>query len=53
MLAEGHNMKAIAYRFLLSPKTIEAHRANLMTKLKVNDLTELTRLAIHEGVAKN
>lgn len=53
LLAEGHNVKDIAYRFSLSPKTIEAHRANLMTKLKVDNLAELTRLAIREGVSKN
>lgn len=45
LLAEGHNVKEIAFRFSLSPKTIEAHRANLMAKLKVDNLAELTRRA--------
>ncbi len=52
LLAEGHTTKEIAGRFSLSPKTIEAHRVNLMTKLKVDNLAELTRLALREGIAK-
>ncbi len=52
-LAEGHNVKDIALSFGLSPKTVEAHRANLMAKLKVDNLADLTRLALREGLAKN
>jgi DNA-binding NarL/FixJ family response regulator len=52
LLAEGHTAKEIAVRFSLSPKTIEAHRVNLMTKLKVDNLADLTRLALREGMAK-
>lgn len=52
-LAEGHNFKDIALSFSLSPETVEAHRANLMAKLKVDNLADLTRLALREGLAKN
>ncbi len=52
-LAEGHNVKDIAFNFGLSPKTVEAHRANLMAKLKVDNLADLTRLALREGLAKS
>jgi DNA-binding NarL/FixJ family response regulator len=52
MLAEGHSVKDIAFSFELSPKTIESHRMNLMAKLQVDNLADLTRLAVREGLAK-
>jgi len=52
MLAEGQSVKEIAYRLGISPKTIETHRANLMRKLKVDNLADLTRLAVREGFAQ-
>ena len=51
--AEGHSVKEIALSFGLSPKTVEAHGASLMAKLKVDNLADLTRLALREGLAKN
>lgn len=52
MLAEGHSVKEIAFRFENSPKTIETHRMNLMAKLEVHNLADLTRLAVREGWVK-
>jgi DNA-binding NarL/FixJ family response regulator len=52
LLAEGHSTKEIAFKFNLSPKTIESHRLNLMAKLMVDNLADLTRLAVREGMAK-
>jgi len=52
VLAEGQSVKEIAYRLGISPKTIETHRANLMRKLKVDNLADLTRLAVREGFAQ-
>ena len=52
MLAEGQSVKEIAFRFDLSPKTVESHRMNLMAKLKVDNLADLTRLAVREGLAQ-
>jgi DNA-binding NarL/FixJ family response regulator len=34
----------------LSVKTVETHRANIYSKLKVRDRVELTRYAIREGL---
>ncbi len=51
-LAEGHSVKDIAFSFGLSPKTIETHRMNLMAKLQLDNLADLTRLAMREGLAK-
>jgi len=50
LFAEGHGTKEIAFRLHLSPKTVEAHRLNLFAKLKVNNVIELTRIAIKEGL---
>lgn len=40
-LANGHSMKSIAKLLYLSPHTIDSHRMNLCTKLKVKRTTEL------------
>lgn len=52
LLAEGQNVKTIAFRLDLSPKTIESHRMNLMAKLQVDNLADLTRVAVREGMAR-
>lgn len=44
-LAEGLPNKTIAYDLGISPRTVEIHRANLMTKLDVRSLSEALRLA--------
>jgi two-component system, NarL family, response regulator LiaR len=50
LFAEGHGTKEIAFRLHLSPKTVEVHRLNLFSKLKVGSTVELTRIAIKEGL---
>ena len=49
-LAEGRTTKEAATDLALSPKTVETHRSNIMTKLNVNSLAELTKYAIREGL---
>lgn len=44
-LARGLPNKTIAYDLGISPRTVEIHRANLMTKLGVRSLSEALRLA--------
>lgn len=44
-LAEGLPNKTIAYDLGISPRTVEIHRANLMTKLEARSLSEALRLA--------
>jgi two-component system, LuxR family, response regulator FixJ len=44
-LAKGLPNKTIAYDLGISPRTVEIHRANLMTKLGVRSLSEALRLA--------
>jgi len=50
LLAEGLATKEIAGRLNLSAKTVESHRASLMSKLEINSIAELTRFAIREGL---
>jgi DNA-binding NarL/FixJ family response regulator len=50
LLAEGHSTREIAEVLVLSTKTIETHRANLMNKLDIHNLPDLTRYAIRKGV---
>lgn len=50
LVAEGHTNNAIAEILKISVKTVEKHRANLMTKLEVNDLASLIRESIRQGL---
>jgi two-component system response regulator FixJ len=42
--------KSIAYDLAISPRTVEVHRANVMTKMGAKSLPELVRMAIAAGV---
>jgi DNA-binding NarL/FixJ family response regulator len=50
LLAEGLTPKAIAHRLVISPKTVENHRANLMTKLNLHTTLELVHYAARLGL---
>lgn len=50
LIAEGKNTKEIAYSLKVSPKTIDSHRQNIMKKLKLCSVAELTKFAIREGL---
>ncbi len=50
LLAEGRNSLEIADRLHLSVKTIQTHRRNIMEKLNLHNLAELTKYAIREGL---
>ena len=50
LISEGHTNKAIARTLRISVKTVEKHRANLMSKLDVHNLAGLIRLAIRHGL---
>jgi DNA-binding NarL/FixJ family response regulator len=49
-IAHGENTKAVASLLHVSPKTIEAHRRNLMRKLGLHTVAGLTRYAIRHGL---
>ncbi|HKP44974.1 MAG TPA: response regulator transcription factor [Pyrinomonadaceae bacterium] len=50
LIAEGRNTKQIALALDISVKTVETHRAALMTRLGVNDIAGLVRYALKTGV---
>ena len=50
-LVRGHPNKTIAYDLDISPRTVEIHRANLMTKLSVASLSEALRIAFAAGLS--
>lgn len=49
-LAQGFPNKTIAYDLGISARTVEVHRANLMTKLDVRSLSEALRIAFAAGL---
>ncbi|MFG3308539.1 response regulator [Streptomyces wuyuanensis] len=50
LVAEGHTSKEIGDLLVISAKTVERHRANLLQKLGLRDRVELTRYAIRTGL---
>ena len=50
MLAEGKSTKQIASSLHISPKTSDANRRQIMNKLGISSLAELTKYAIREGL---
>lgn len=51
LTAEGKNTKEIALLLHHSGKTVEGHRRQLMSKLDINSIADLTRYATREGIA--
>jgi two-component system, LuxR family, response regulator FixJ len=51
-LARGFPNKTIAYDLGISPRTVEIHRANLMSKLEVRSLSEALRVAFAAGMGR-
>jgi len=49
-IAEGHPTKEIALRLHVSVKTIETHRRQIMEKLNLFSVAELTKYAIRQGL---
>lgn len=50
LLAEGKTSKEIGAALNVSAKTVESHRAQIMDKLKLRTVAELTKFAIREGL---
>jgi DNA-binding NarL/FixJ family response regulator len=50
LIAEGKSTKEIASTLFLSVKTVETHRQNIMEKLNLRSVAELTKYAIREGI---
>lgn len=52
LVAEAHTSEQIAELLVISRKTVERHRENLMAKLGMRDRVELTRYAIRRGLVE-
>jgi DNA-binding NarL/FixJ family response regulator len=52
LIAEAHSSKDIAQMLVISVKTVERHRANILEKLGMRDRVELTRYAIRRGLVE-
>jgi DNA-binding NarL/FixJ family response regulator len=52
LVAEGHTSKEISETLLISEKTVERHRANVLEKLGMRDRVEVTRYAIRRGLVE-
>jgi two-component system NarL family response regulator len=49
-IAQGHSSKAIAQLLSISYRTVEAHRRNIKSKLKLDSIAELVRYAVQQGL---
>jgi DNA-binding NarL/FixJ family response regulator len=52
LIAEGHTSEEIATELVLSKKTVERHRANVLDKLGMRNRVDLTRYAIRRGLVE-
>ena len=50
LLAEGNSTREIAQSLFISVKTVETHRRQIMEKLHIHSVAELTKYAIREGL---
>ena len=50
LVAEGHTSDEIAEMLVISRKTVDRHRANILEKLGMRDRVDLTRYAIRRGL---
>jgi DNA-binding NarL/FixJ family response regulator len=52
LIAEAYSNEQIAEELIISKKTVERHRANILEKLGMRDRVELTRYAIRRGLVQ-
>ncbi len=50
LIAEGHTTQEIADELVLSPRTVDRHRENILSKLGLRNRVDLTRYAIKRGL---
>jgi len=51
LIMEGASNKVVAQRLEISPRTVEIYRANVMSKMRADSLSELVRITLAAGVA--
>ena len=50
LLAEGYTTRKIADMLVISVKTVEGHKTNLMSKLDIHNRTDLVKYALRKGI---
>ena len=50
LLAEGHSIQEIAEMLVITPKTVEGHKTNLMAKLGIHNRIDLVKYALRKGI---
>jgi two-component system response regulator NreC len=50
LLAEGYTTREIADMLVISVKTVEGHKTNLMSKLDIHNRTDLVKYALRKGI---
>ena len=50
LIAEGYSNQKIAEELVISVKTVEAHKAHIMSKLRARNRTDLIRYALRKGL---
>jgi DNA-binding NarL/FixJ family response regulator len=50
LIAEGKSTKQVALKLHISVKTVETHRRQIMSKLNIHTIAELTKYAIRQGL---
>jgi len=51
LIMEGASNKAVAASLSISPRTVEIYRANVMSKMRADSLSELIRMTLSSGAA--
>jgi DNA-binding NarL/FixJ family response regulator len=52
LIAEGHSTREIADVLVISEKTVDRHRANVLSKLGMRNRVDITRYAIRRGLTE-
>ena len=50
LIADGYSSKEIARKLLIAPSTVEVHRRNIMRKIGLHKVADLTRYAIRNQI---
>lgn len=50
LIADGTSIRDIAARLCISPKTVESHKYNILTKLRAGSVTDLVKVALRNGL---
>jgi two-component system, NarL family, response regulator NreC len=50
LIAEGHSSPEISERLYISPRTVDTHRAKIIAKLGLRNVSDLIRFAVERGL---